>query len=198
MAEGARGTEVAGTGGPLRLRTATRDDLALLRRWDEAPHVIASDPHDDWQWEAELGVERAGREQLIAEVDGRPIGYLEILDPARDPQRYWGADAVPGLRAIDIWIGEADALGQGHGTRVMRLALERCFEDPTVTAVLVDPLADNLRAQAFYQRLGFVPLGRRRFGQDLCEVHRLERDDWQKHEPAASVSDLVTRIERTP
>lgn len=74
MAEGARGTGVAGTGGPLRLCTATRDDLALLRRWDEAPHVIASDPHDDWQWEAELGVERAGREQLIAEVDGRPIG----------------------------------------------------------------------------------------------------------------------------
>lgn len=49
MAEGAHGTEVAGTGGPLRLRTATRDDLALLRRWDEAPHVIVSDPHDDWQ-----------------------------------------------------------------------------------------------------------------------------------------------------
>ena len=189
---------VAGMPEGLQLRYATRDDVGLLRRWDEAPQVLAADPHDDWQWETELGLVREWREQLIAELRGRPIGYLEILDPARDPERYWGADAEPGVRAIDLWIGEVDALGQGHGTRMMRLALERCFEDPTVTAVLVDPLESNLRAQAFYQRLGFVPVGARRFGEDLCQVHRLERDDWLKHQPAASVTDAVTRPRRTP
>jgi aminoglycoside 6'-N-acetyltransferase len=38
----------------MRLRPATIDDLALLCRWDEQPHVVESDPNDDWQWETEL------------------------------------------------------------------------------------------------------------------------------------------------
>ena len=39
---------------PITLRTATMADLALLKGWDEKPHVIESDPNDDWQWETEL------------------------------------------------------------------------------------------------------------------------------------------------
>jgi aminoglycoside 6'-N-acetyltransferase len=36
------------------------------------------------------------------------IGFVQIIDPAREESHYWG-DAPGGLRAIDIWIGEADA-----------------------------------------------------------------------------------------
>jgi aminoglycoside 6'-N-acetyltransferase len=177
----------------LKLRKATAADVALLRRWDEEPHVEAASPNDDWQWETELGREADWREQLIAEVDGRPIGYLEILDPARDPERYWG-DAPSGVRAIDIWIGEADHLGRGYGTTMMALALERCFADPLVTAVLVDPLASNAGALRFYERLGFTAIGPRRFGLDDCLVYRLDRAVWMRgrmdrphgdHPPAA-------------
>ena len=39
---------------------------------------------------------------------------------------------------------------------MMRLAHERCFADPTVTAIVIDPLASNTRAIAFYHRLGYV------------------------------------------
>src|SRR5690554_1977461 len=110
------------------LRPAAPDDLALLRRWDEEPHVAAADPNDDWQWETELLRTPDWREQLIAEVDGRPIGFVQIIDPAREDSRYWGK--VPAnLRAIDIWIGEADCLGKGYGTKIMALALARCFAD---------------------------------------------------------------------
>ena len=52
----------------MRLRRATPDDLALLRHWDAQPHVIASDPNDDWQWETELHRDPPWREQLIAEL----------------------------------------------------------------------------------------------------------------------------------
>jgi aminoglycoside 6'-N-acetyltransferase len=159
------------------LRKATRDDLEVLRRWDEEPHVVESDPNDDWGWEKELGREVDWREQLIAEVDGRPIGYLEILDPARDDEHYWG-DCDDNLRAIDIWIGEAEFLGQGHGTRMMQLALERCFAVPTVEAVILDPLFSNERARRFYERLGFRFVERRSFGADECAVYRLERRDY--------------------
>lgn len=99
----------------MNLRAATLADLALLRHWDEQPHVVASDPNDDWNWEVQLARCPDWREQLIAELDGRPIGFLHLIDPAREESHYWGA--VPAhLRAIDIWIGEAAALGRGHAS----------------------------------------------------------------------------------
>lgn len=38
----------------LHLRPATINDLEQLRRWDDEPHVVESDPNDDWGWEKEL------------------------------------------------------------------------------------------------------------------------------------------------
>jgi aminoglycoside 6'-N-acetyltransferase len=159
------------------LRPATPADIPLLRYWDEQPHVIASDPNDEWNWEVELGRTTDWREPLIAEVDGRAIGFMEIIDPARDDEHYWG-DVPPGLRALDVWIGEAADLGKGYGTQMMRLALARCFHDPAVMAVLIDPLASNTCAHRFYERLGFRAIERRQFGADDCLVHRLSRTAW--------------------
>lgn len=161
----------------MKLRPACPDDLPLLRHWDEQPHVVAADPNDDWGWEVELGKTPDWRELLIAELNGRPIGFVQIIDPAREESRYWG-NVPEYLRAIDIWIGEASDLGKGYGTQMMRLALARCFADPAVAAVLIDPLSDNTRAHRFYERLGFRFVERRRFGQDDCFVYRLERADY--------------------
>lgn len=164
----------------IALRPATPADLTLVRRWDEQPHVLAADPNDDWEWETELGRSPSWREQLIAEVDGRPVGFVQIIDPALEESRYWGS-VPPGLRAIDLWIGEATELGKGYGTEMMRLALARCFDDPTVQAVLVDPLAGNARAHRFYERLGFRFVEQRRFGLDDCFVYRLDRSRYTQN-----------------
>jgi len=164
---------------PMNLRSATLADVELLRRWDEQAHVIASDPNDDWGWDVELSRSPNWREQLIAEVDGRPVGFVQIIDPQREDSHYWG-DVPANLRAIDIWIGNESDLGKGHGTRMMELALSRCFSESSVAAVLIDPLASNSRAQRFYERLGFRFLERRRFGVDECFVYRLERSDYAR------------------
>lgn len=161
------------------LRPASIEDLALLRHWDQQPHVIASDPNDDWQWETELKESFPWREQLIAEVEGVPIGFMEIIDPAEEESHYWG-DVPPNWRAMDIWIGDPEYLGKGHGTQMMQLALERCFADPEVEKVIIDPLESNTRAIRFYQRLGFKPIEQRRFGKDLCLIHHLSRSAWER------------------
>ena len=163
----------------MNLRPATLADVELLRRWDEQAHVIASDPNDDWAWEVELGRFPDWREQLIAEVDGRPVGFVQIIDPEREESHYWG-DVPVNLRAIDIWIGSEADLGKGYGTRMMELALARCFAKPSVSAVLIDPLASNSRAHRFYERLGFRFLERRRFRDDECFVYRLDRADYAR------------------
>ena len=158
----------------MTLRPARPGDLELLRRWDRQAHIIAAKSDEDWGWEAELARSPDWREQLIAELDGRPIGFVQIIDPAREETRYWG-EIAPNLRAIDLWIGSEADLGKGYGTKMMQLALERCFRHPSVEAVLIDPRADNTRAHRFYERLGFRFIERRRFGEDDCFVYRLER-----------------------
>jgi aminoglycoside 6'-N-acetyltransferase len=62
----------------------------------------------------------------------------------------------------------------------VKLALECvfCCGDPAVKAALVDPMADNVKAHRFYQKLGFQPQGERMFGPDKCLVHRLTREDY--------------------
>ncbi len=162
----------------VRLRPAKSADAAILRAWETAPHLAGLLGDDDWEWETALAEPRSAHRPFIAEVDGRPVGFLEILDPSLDPERYWG-DLPPGFRAIDLWIGEAEFLGKGVGRAMMRLALEICFADPDVQTVLVDPLASNTHAHRFYKRCGFTLQERRRFGPDDCIVFRIDRASWE-------------------
>jgi aminoglycoside 6'-N-acetyltransferase len=161
----------------MRLRNATLDDVELLRRWDQQAHVQAATGGGDWRWEVELTRYPDWRELLIAELEGRPIGFVQIIDPAREDTHYWG-NVEPNLRAVDIWIGEPSDLGRGYGTTIMRLALTRCLENPAVTGVLVDPLPRNTRAHRFYERLGFRFIERRFLGDDDCFVLRLDRAEF--------------------
>lgn len=163
---------------PITLRPATPDDVGLLRHWDAQPHVMAADPNDDWEWEVELHRTPPWRQSLIAELGGRPIGFVQVIDPQEEDSHYWG-DCGPGLRAIDIWIGEAHDLGHGHGTEMMRQAITGCFADAGVGAILIDPLVSNTRARAFYERLGFTFVEERWFGEDHCAVYRLDRRRWE-------------------
>jgi aminoglycoside 6'-N-acetyltransferase len=163
----------------MHLRPATLADLELLHHWAQASHLIAAGIHgEEWGWEVELARTPDWREQLIVELDGRPLGFLQIIDPAREESHYWG-ECPENLRALDIWIGDEADLGRGLGTRMMAHALERCFSDPTVEAVIIDPLASNTRAHRFYERLGFRFVENRRFGDDDCAVFRLERAAWR-------------------
>jgi aminoglycoside 6'-N-acetyltransferase len=77
----------------MRLRSASAADLALLRYWEAKPHVIAARGKDgSFVWESELPRRLDWRELLIAESDGRSIGFIQIIDPAREETHYGGAD----------------------------------------------------------------------------------------------------------
>lgn len=178
----------------LTLRPATLDDAPLLAAWDQEPHVVAcvtDDPEattafQGADWTQELRSQSDAFQYFVAEVGGRPIGAMLDIDPAREPYGYW-APIDAGYRALDIWIGEADALNRGYGTRMMTMAIDACFARPEVTAILIDPLNSNADAHRFYQRLGFRPVERRLFNdEDDCLVHRLERADWEARKAVAA------------
>ncbi len=171
----------------LILRQAEPGDIPALMAWDEAPHVISAttdDPDADETfegivWADEIAGASPVSVYLIAEIGGRPVGAMQLIDPHLESTRYWG-EIEPNLRAIDIWIGELDDVGKGYGKAMMALAIDACFEDATVAAIVIDPLASNRRAHVFYQRLGFKVVDRRIFNcESDCLVHRLDRAQWR-------------------
>jgi aminoglycoside 6'-N-acetyltransferase len=173
----------------LQLRRATLDDVPVLERWDTDPDVISATTDDEdierafggLDWREQIAGDSDVSFHLIAEVDGRPVGAMQICDPHREPAHYWG-EIEPNLRAIDIWIGDEADRNQGYGREMMRQAHQLCFADPRVTAIMIDPLASNTRAIAFYRRLGYVAVERRFFGEDDCLVMTLPREAWRESE----------------
>ncbi len=171
----------------ITIRHAKISDAATLDSWDTEPHVISAttdDPHateayEDLDWAEEIAASSDLSRYWIAELDGRPIGVMQIIDPHSEPTHYWG-DVEPNQRALDIWIGSAADLGKGYGDVMMRQGLAVCFADPAVTAVLIDPLASNVRAHKFYQRFGFQAVGLRTFhDESVCLVYSLSRASWR-------------------
>lgn len=168
------------------LRPATIEDIPQLSAWDTDDDVIASTTDDPdaelafegLEWQEELAGQTEHYRYYVAELDGRPLGAMLVIDPHLEHTHYWG-DIEPDLRALDIWIGAPEDRGQGHGTTMMTLAINMCFSDSRVKAIVIDPLASNTRAHAFYRRLGFEEEGRRMFNDHSdCLVFRLTRVAW--------------------
>jgi aminoglycoside 6'-N-acetyltransferase len=153
------------------------DDVELLVRWDEDPAVAAAlgGRSADWyDWQAELLRDVCWRELLIVEEDGRPVGFVQLVDAAEEESHYWGT-VEPGTWALDIWIGSPADRGRGLGTHAMQAAIRRTFERSGAETVVIDPQVSNRRAIAFYERLGFERVGMRDFDGDSCLVMRLRR-----------------------
>lgn len=171
----------------LTIRQAVLDHVPHLARWDRDPDVIACDGAEAdadaasaaAYWAEEIAANSHVSCHYVAEVNSRPIGAMQVIDPHLEPSHYWG-DIDPNLRAIDIWIGAPEDRNQGHGAAMMRAIIAACFADPAVTAIIIDPLATNTNAIRFYQRLGFRSAGQRRFNDDDCLVHMLTRADWRE------------------
>jgi len=158
----------------IRLRTATINDLELLKYWDTKQHVIDCDPDDDWDWETELNRDPEWRQQYVVELHNRPIGFIQIIDPYLEETKYWG-NVSPNKRAVDIWIGEESDLSKGYGTEMMRLAIEKCFSESNISGILIDPLKTNTKAHRFYERLGFEFIEERQFDGVDCSVFELQK-----------------------
>ena len=116
---------------------------------------------------------------MIAEVAGLPIGFLQIIDPAREENHYLGERASD-LRAIDIWIGKEAYIGRGFGKKMEEVVVRLCFADRMVSATLIDSIAPNKKARSFCKELGFHLVEYRHFSIVGDVAYRLERSVWMK------------------
>lgn len=145
-------------------RPLAAPDLPLLHEWLSRPHVA------EWwtptpslaEVEEEYGPEgaaAAGVQPYVALADGVPIGFIQSYVAMGAGGGWWPDERDPGVRGIDQFLANADQLGRGLGTLMVRAFVRRLFADPAVTRIQTDPSPANRRAIRCYERAGFRAVG---------------------------------------
>ncbi len=152
---------------PYRLRRMadTLTDYALLARWLSDERVLAFYEGRDRPFTLEMVREKfiprvlstEGVTPCILELAEQPVGYLQFYPAGREEYAF---EEVGLVYALDLFIGEPQEWGQGHGTRFIRLLLEYLFTQCAADWVILDPHVDNLRAIRAYEKCGFRKLKR--------------------------------------
>lgn len=160
------------------------EDLPLLYRWLERPHVKRwyRDHGDYDDVVAHYGPALDGRDptdHYIVELDGRPIGMLRTYLVADDPDyaEQIGIDDVT-TAGVDILIGVEQLTGQGLGTKILeRFVHDVVFERAEIVGCVADPDSANYASLRAFEKAGFRAL--RTFKEDPGdgEVHTLVRLD---------------------
>ena len=149
----------------LGFRPLASADLPLLHAWLARPHVAEwwGAPTSLADVEAEYGPLLAGdgpHRAYLATLDGRPVGFIQSYTPALTHDDGWWLDEHdPGVRGIDQFLADADRLGQGLGTAMVRTFVDGLLATPGVTRVQTDPDPRNGRAVRCYEKAGFRAVG---------------------------------------
>ena len=153
----------------ITLRPVVAADFPLLARWLAEPHVHR------W-WHHDLGIEAVERdfgpvargeepaEDLLASVDGRPVGLVQRCrweDYPEDLEELVaglaGRADVPGhALTVDYLIGPPEAVGRGLGPSVIRVACAGAWQTYSdATAIVVPVAAGNRRSWRALEKAGF-------------------------------------------
>jgi aminoglycoside 6'-N-acetyltransferase len=134
-------------------RPMSANDLPIIKRWLETPHV-SEWWHDPTQ-QLELvssDLDHPDMAQFIVAADGKEFAYLQCYNLSG-----WNTGFGPqpeGTRGLDQFIGEADMIGRGHGSAFVRVFANRMLTSGT-PRVVTDPDPVNARAVRAYEKAGF-------------------------------------------
>jgi aminoglycoside 6'-N-acetyltransferase len=145
-----------------------RDDAAdydLMVEWRNRPHVREWwDPDEpDLRFEGAVVEYRPYTDDespstaCIIEFANRPIGYMQFYpwEPYEEEGR--ALDLLPnaGAWGLDMFLGEADLIGQGLGSAAVDALSEYLFEAQGASSVRLVAAIDNVRALHAYERAKF-------------------------------------------
>lgn len=132
------------------LRARQEADRPYARRWyaDAATTRWLLHPYPRGEEAYEVPAEPVSfdRVLLTVEAGGTPIGTAGLLDASPEHRR---------ARAF-VTIGDAAFRGRGYGEDTLRTLCRFAFDTMNLAKVELEVLADNARAVALYERLGFV------------------------------------------
>lgn len=152
----------------VRLRRMHNDDgeFAVMARWLNEPHV--REWWDPDQADATVETVRttygpytdpaSDGVTAFIEDQGRPVGFVQFYPWSLESDYCTkvGITVEPTAWAFDVFIGEADALGTGVGTRALDLVCRHLTGERGASAVVIVTETTNRRAHHVYEKLGFV------------------------------------------
>ena len=143
---------------PYAFHPMTAADLPKIRQWLARPHVREwwGDPEQQYALISGDLIEPA-MDQYVVSTTGSDFGYIQCYDLQCYDLTAWnsGFGTHPeGTRGIDLFIGEPDMIGRGHGS-----ALIRSFADDRLQngapRIVTDPDPANHRAVRACENAGF-------------------------------------------
>ena len=134
-------------------RPMTAADLPLIRRWLALPHVREwwGDPQEQYAL-VSGDLDELAMDQYIFSTAGDSLGYLQCYDLTG-----WNTGfgpQPPGTRGIDLFIGEPNRIGRGHGSALIRGFVDILLQKGA-PRVVTDPDPANSRALRAYENAGF-------------------------------------------
>jgi aminoglycoside 6'-N-acetyltransferase len=141
------------TGPRLVLRPPEPEDAAALVAILQEPDVARWWPRFDHERVlSELIAERPDEEPFVIEEAGRIVGYIQTAEETEPDFRHAG---------IDLFLATA-AQGRGLGPEAIQILAADLIDRRGHHRLIIDPVADNVRAIAAYGKVGFRPVGRMR------------------------------------
>ena len=165
-------------------RPMSADDLPLMRRWLEMPHVREwwGDPETELGFIRDMIEGRDTTRPFIFSVDGRPLGYIQYWF-VHDYQNAtwiadhpWLAELPSDAVGVDLSIGDPGRLSEGVGSGVLRAFAEHLGRLGHRT-IVIDPDPANGRAVRAYEKAGFraIPRLLGRTGDTLIMQYELDQ-----------------------
>jgi RimJ/RimL family protein N-acetyltransferase len=149
-------------GAAYQFRPMTSDDLPLMRRWLDMPHVKEwwGEPDTELNYIRDMIDGHDTTRPFIFTVDGEPVGYIQYWFIGHHQNAEWvidhpwlaelPADAV----GVDLSIGDPARLAQGIGSGALRKFAEHLAAQGHRT-IIIDPDPANSRAVRAYEKAGF-------------------------------------------
>jgi RimJ/RimL family protein N-acetyltransferase len=141
----------------------TLDDLGLLHRWLQQPHVrefYDREPHTFEGVAANYRDKIRGdepTEPYIASLDATPIGYLQTYRFADYPDYARTIDVGSADAGVDMLIGEPAYAHRGLGAPLLRQFVDEIVWPTTgATTCWIGPAIHNAIAIRCYTKAGFV------------------------------------------
>jgi RimJ/RimL family protein N-acetyltransferase len=149
----------------ITFRPLRENDLPLLHRWFNTPHVsewwsLDGNNHPTLE---EVKTKYTPRilpqthvDVYIFSYDKKPMGMIQSCNMDDEPAEKAAFGLEDGCVGIDLCIGEEDYVHQGLGSVIIRHFLkEIVFSRENVVACIADPYVENTVAIKCYQKAGF-------------------------------------------
>lgn len=168
-----RATRIEGADG-LTLTLLTKADLPLIRRWLHQPHLAhVWNPPDERIGDIAAHMSDAHVAPYLIVENDRPVGYLQTYHA--NPDEFWAAHDLPReTYGLDLFIGPAELIGRGLGTRAIRLAVRHLASLLDTARLQIDPMPDNVAAIRTYEKAGFRRVGEIETPEGRCLYMILE------------------------